>query len=996
LTVVAGWGDSAFSAGTRWPLDGESLAATVYSTGRPARIDDYSELPGALAAAVRADGFVSFAGAPIVVRGKVWGLISAASRDGRLQSDTEGRLARFTELVATAITNAESQTEVTRLAEEQSALRRVATLVAQGVPAAEVFAAVSDEVGRLVGTDSATVMKFDEDGPGILFVGVASKMSDTYPLGARWEFVDGMASAEVYRTGRSARGGGRDWGTVDGPVGETHHRLGIVSTVATPIVVEGHLWGCIAVQSQEPLPLDTDQRLASFTELVATAIANAEAREALERLVDEQAALRRVATLVARGVRADEIFAAVSDEVGRLVGTDSATVIRYDDDGEGITFVGVASKMSGTFPLGGSWKFQEGMASLDVYRTGRSARSGAHLTTVDGPVGDTHRRMGIISAVASPIVVEGRLWGAMAVHGHEPLPLDTDERLEKFTELVATAIANAESGAGITRLAEEQAALRRVATLVARGAPPAELFAAVSEEVGHLLAFDVANLSRYEPDRTITSLAAWSRTGDPFPTPGSRWPIGGKNVTTLVFETGRSARVDDYANASGVVAVPFRDAGVRSAVGTPIIVEGRLWGVMSAGSNLDQPLPADTEARLASFTELVATAIANTESRAGLGRLAEQQAALRRVATLVAEGVPPAKLLSAVCEEVSQLLDAQTSSIMRLEADGTVTVWANGGTGEPVFEVGTRTRPGPGRVISAVLDTGRPARREASDDTSEEASDDTSDRARSLRLAALGIRSTVAVPIVVEGALWGVIGTATVREHFANDTEQRLEEFTELAATAIANADSRAALTASRARIVAASDETRRRIERDLHDGIQQRLVSLALRVRAAEMTPQLPTGAQAELSLLFDGLRAAIDEVRETSRGIHPAVLSESGLKPALKALTARVPVPVKLELDLDDRLPERVEAAAYYVASEALANALKHAKASVVELRAECRDGSLTLVLRDDGIGGADPSRGSGLIGLRDRVEALGGTISVASPPGEGTVLDVRLPIE
>jgi signal transduction histidine kinase len=173
-------------------------------------------------------------------------------------------------------------------------------------------------------------------------------------------------------------------------------------------------------------------------------------------------------------------------------------------------------------------------------------------------------------------------------------------------------------------------------------------------------------------------------------------------------------------------------------------------------------------------------------------------------------------------------------------------------------------------------------------------------------------------------------------------------------------------------------------------------LVSLALRVRAAEMTPQLPTGAQAELSLLFDGLRAAIDEVRETSRGIHPAILSESGLKPALKALTARAPVPVKLELDLDDRLPERVEAAAYYVASEALANALKHAKASVVELRADCRDGSLALVLRDDGVGGADPSRGSGLIGLRDRVEALGGTISVASPPGEGTVLDVRLPIE
>jgi signal transduction histidine kinase len=292
-------------------------------------------------------------------------------------------------------------------------------------------------------------------------------------------------------------------------------------------------------------------------------------------------------------------------------------------------------------------------------------------------------------------------------------------------------------------------------------------------------------------------------------------------------------------------------------------------------------------------------------------------------------------------------------------------------------------------VVIPVLETGRPARTEVADETSY--------LARGLGVAgALGIRSLVAVPIVVEGALWGVITTGTVREHFADDTEQRLEEFTELAATAIANAESRAALTASRARIVAASDEARRRIERDLHDGIQQRLVSLALQTRAAELTPQLPTDAQAELSLLSDGLRAAIDEVRETSRGIHPAVLSESGLKPALKALTRRVPVPVKLDLDLNERLPERVEAAAYYVASEALSNALKHAEASFVELRADCCDGSLTLELRDDGIGGADPTRGSGLIGLTDRVEALGGTISVASPPGEGTSLRVRLPIE
>jgi GAF domain-containing protein len=337
-------------------------------------------------------------------------------------------------------------------------------------------------------------------------------------------------------------------------------------------------------------------------------------REALERLAEEQAALRRVAMLVAHGIRADELYAAVSDEVGRLVGTDSATVIRYDDDGEGICYVGSASKVSGAFPVGVHWKFQDGMASFEVYRTGRSARSGAHLITVDGPIGDTHRRMGLISAVASPILVEGRLWGAMAVHGQELLPPDTEERLEKFTELVATAIANAESRAGLTRLAEEQAALRRVATLVARGVPPEKVFAAVTEEIGRLLAVDLATMCRYEPEGTFAILAAWSRGGEHVAV-GSRWPLGGQNLGTLVFETGRPARLDDLADATGPLAADVRDQGVRSALATPIIVEGRVWGLMSAASSQKQPLPPDTEERLASFTELVAMAIANSAAR---------------------------------------------------------------------------------------------------------------------------------------------------------------------------------------------------------------------------------------------------------------------------------------------------------------------------------------------------------------------------------------------
>ncbi len=216
-------------------------------------------------------------------------------------------------------------------------------------------------------------------------------------------------------------------------------------------------------------------------------------------------------------------------------------------------------------------------------------------------------------------------------------------------------------------------------------------------------------------------------------------------------------------------------------------------------------------------------------------------------------------------------------------------------------------------------------------------------------------------------------------------------------ATSLANTQSGAELSASRARIVAAADKTRRRLERDLHDGIQQRLVSLALKARMIQkMTPRPADNIQRELSLLADGLVTALDELREVSHGIHPAILSEAGLGPALKALARRSAVPVELDLDLGSPPGPQAEVAAYYIASEALANAAKHAQATVIELRVRGDDGALTLSVRDNGIGGADPSRGTGIIGLKDRVEAVGGTISVRSPPGRGTTLHVRLPAD
>ena len=245
------------------------------------------------------------------------------------------------------------------------------------------------------------------------------------------------------------------------------------------------------------------------------------------------------------------------------------------------------------------------------------------------------------STVASPIVVERRLWGAMVVLSprHEPFPEDTEARLTDFTELVATAIANAESRAAVARLADEQAALRRVATLVAQGASPRDLFEAVAEEVGRLLPVGSATMGRFEPDDSVTTVASWSSTEAAFPT-GRRWPTEGTNVAWMVLQTGRAARIDDFSAATDPIGVAAREAGYKSAVGSPIVVEGHLWGVITATST-EGPLPPGTEARLASFTELVATAIANAESQSALEQLADEQAALRRVATLVAQDAPP-------------------------------------------------------------------------------------------------------------------------------------------------------------------------------------------------------------------------------------------------------------------------------------------------------------------------------------------------------------------
>jgi signal transduction histidine kinase len=403
---------------------------------------------------------------------------------------------------------------------------------------------------------------------------------------------------------------------------------------------------------------------------------------------------------------------------------------------------------------------------------------------------------------------------------------------------------------------------------------------------------------------------------------------------------------------------------------------------MSVVSTREQPLPADTELRLAGFTELVATAIANAQARLELRGFADTQAALRRLATLVARGEPPEAVFAAATTEALRYSGNGTARMIRFELDGTATLVANEGATRPDVGVGERWEGYPPNGLTAtVRRTGHAAR-----------VDDYSAIEGGQATLREGIQSAVAVPIHVNGRLWGMIAVGP--GPLPPDLEQRMTQFTDLVATSVANAQNWAELIASRARIVAASDEARRRIERDLHDGAQQSLLTLALRLRwaaPADESDEIST----EITDVAAGLMGVIDELREISRGIHPAILSRAGLRPALHALGRRSAIPVDIDLRIEGRLPEPVEVGAYYVVSEMLTNAAKHARASVVEVYAEASGGTLLLRVRDDGVGGADPLRGSGLVGLKDRIEALSGTFSMHSPPGGGTTVSCALPI-
>jgi signal transduction histidine kinase len=883
-----------------------------------------------------------------------------------------------------------------RLADEHAGARRIATLAAEGARAGDLFAAVVEEVARVVDVPRAWLFRYEPDRSMTV---LASLDNPSFPVGARVPLDGQSVSARVLDSGRPARID--SYRELPGEIARRARDSGVQSALGVPIVVDGAIWGTLGVSptDERPLPPDTEDRLLGFTQLVASAISSAETADRLHRLAERQASLRRVATLVAAGAPPAELFAAVTQEVVKVLDVAAMALFRFDPEA---TTTIVASLNAAALPVGSRWPLDGPSLSANVFATGRPARIDDY-SELAGTIAARVRESGVGSSVGLPIIVEGRVWGMSCVGttGGEPLPAGIEAQLRDFTELVGVAIANAESRDRLRRLAAQQASLRRVATRAAEGATPADLFSAVAVEVARILDVSAVSVVRFEPDDAASVVVA-SVNDRGFPV-GSRWPLDGPSLNAMVFETGRSARIDNYPDLPGPVAAATRASGVRLGIGVPIIVDGNVWGMVAVGQRpRREALPTfagtytgrivlstesreEIEARLAAFTELVATAISNAQAHDDLHLMAGEQAALRRVATLVAQAAPPDEIFDAVVEEAAGILGWKGIVMARYEPDGTSTII--GASGDPPFPRGSAwTLDGPS-VMASIYRKSRPAR---IDDYS------------ALRgpvaevVRSGGIRSAIGAPIIVDGATWGaIVAFSTSPDRIAEGTEVRLNDFTELVATAVSNATARADLIASRARIVTAGDEARRRLERNLHDGTQQRLIALGLDLQRIRATiPEEQDAAHAGLEDAERDLEAVLEEVREISRGLHPAQLSRGGLALSLRSLARKSPIPVALDVDVERRPPPSIETAVYYVVSEALANAIKHSRASTISVRIGRHADVVRATIADDGVGGAVAGTGSGLKGLIDRVEALGGRLAFESAPGRGTTISFELP--
>ena len=682
--------------------------------------------------------------------------------------------------------------------------------------------------------------------------------------------------------------------------------------------------------------------------------------------LDEPTALRRVAELVARATPAAEIFSLVSAQASWLLGGQAVTLTRFDGPGELI----VEASTAGPAQVGERIVFAPGTLPDRV-------RTSAAVVRVDDCRRERDATMartwGIAAAVSAPVVVAGRVWGMVtATADAGPLPAGTEERLEQFTQLAAAAVGNSQARAELQALADEQAAVRRVTELCARGASEAEVLHTVASEGSRLSGVGFAAVLRYEAGG-VTQVLAVGGAPDGVVT-RSREPST-EAVARQVWRTGRAARVDDLAGVGGRPVAS--GAGRLASLAVPVLCEGRLWGALIVVSRA-RPLPRDIEGHLADLADVVGTAISATEARRQLRALADEHAALRRVAELVARGAAPDEVFVTVADEASALLGDHAVALM-LYDDAGARVVATRNCPAPVgFDVPFSA----GTAVDRMTRTGRPVRVETYANTP------LADATR-----ALGISSTAAVPIAIEGHIRAALVASTAGPPLPEGTEARLAQFAELAAVAIANAETKAKLTASRARVVATADETRRRLQRDVHDGAQQRLVHAIIALKLArDAVPAGSPAAELVAEALANAERAS-KELRDVVHGILPASLTRQGLHAGLMALVDDLALPVDARISVP-RLPPATETTAYFVVAEALTNVVKHARAERATLHVHLEGATLVLEIRDDGLGGADPAHGSGLAGLFDRVEAAEGRLTITSPVGIGTRVRVELP--
>lgn len=855
-------------------------------------------------------------------------------------------------------------------AEEQAALRRVAAIAAAGGSSQAVFDAVTAEASVLLGGAATALTRFEGSGGESV---VVARTGEHVTVGLGMRVTGDGIPARMWRTGEPQRVDDHAGVASTAITGE----LGVAAAVAVPVTIDGALWGALATSSRSgPLPPGTEDRLTMFAEIVAAAVASAQARASVRVLADEQAALLRVAALVARGAAETVIFDAVAAEAAALIDDEPTTLVRY----EGRRTFTVLATHRGPAPIGLRFTVpDDDGGTLDtLLRTMRPARLDQYSDIADRSY--SRRRFGVGSSVAVPVVIHGHLWGSLGtLNEGRPLPAETEWRLAKFAELVASALANVEARAELERFGEEQAALRRVAELAAGGVSAPQVLRAIVAEGARL--FEGATVCVVQGGPAGTWRRVEAGDGPAGGEPPTFRPADEDTLARRVLATGRPAAVEDDGDAPSAA----RPGGERFlwASGVPVRVEGETWGVIVATGGR-RSLPSGTEDRLTQFAQVAATALTGARSRDALDRLAGEQAALRRVAELVARGAALDEVFDAVATEASNLLGKSATTLYRYHGGDIATVVA---TCRSPVPIGLQTPTDGDTAGARLLRARRPLRFPSLDGTG------------SAELArALGVGALVIVPITVEGRIWGGLSTTTPGPAPALDAEERLVEFAELAAAAIANAENKAKLRASRARVVATADETRQRLQRDVHDGAQQRLVQTVLTLRLGLDAAARGDETTGLIEEALDHAERAMVELREILHGILPASLSRGGLRDGLESLITGLTVPVDLDASSlsQERLPVELEVTAYFVVAEALTNVVKHAAATRAGVTVERTAGLLTIEVVDDGVGGADPRAGmGGLTGLSDRVDAMDGTLLISSPAGRGTTIRVALPV-